>query len=248
MIDFMNEKVGELNKIDGVDCHICLNRGYIYYTDDGYEILSRKCECMKKRNIQRTINSSGLKDNFERYQMDNFETKESFQKHIKELALDFVNNHRKQNAVENYIESWFYIAGQVGSGKSHICTAISSELINQGYNFKYLDFAHDMSRLTNELRSGYVDVREKAEREFETLTNVKILYIDDFLKTNDDRHVFDLINSRYGKNDLITIISSERIFDKNEVGLEGLPSRIYERAGKYYITINKDTNKNWRVK
>jgi len=246
-VDFMNEDVGNLNEVDGVDCQICKNKGIIYFALDDYEIAYKKCLCHKERVNALMIKKSGLEDNFNRYTMDNYISKEAWQMNIKEKANNFIKYHTKKNMLGNNIESWFYIAGQVGSGKSHICTAIVSELAKQGLDFEYLDFAHDMPKLTIELRSGYTDVREKAENKLDRLMNVKVLYIDDFMKTTDDKHVFDLINARYGKNDLITIISSERIFDKREVGLEAMPSRIYERCKEYYVVINKDEKKNMRL-
>lgn len=246
--DFRNETIGDRNNYDGVDCSICKNRGYMNVVIDD-EIQHIKCRCRSQRNVGVVIKKSGLEHNFKRYTLDNYTTEKPFQQEIKQKAIEFIKNHATKNALGHTVEKWFYISGQVGSGKSHICTAISSELIKKGYDFKYLDFAHEMSRITTELRSGYTDVREKAETEFDRLCNVQVLYIDDFMKTADDKHIFDLINSRYGRNNLITIISSERIFDKNEIGYEGTPSRIYERCGnEYYITLGKDINKNMRVK
>jgi len=246
--DFRNEMIGDRNKYDGIECSKCLNRGFIHVVNAYDEIVHEDCICKSQRKIALTIKKSGLEDNFKRYTMDNYNITQPFQQDIKTKALKFIKEHSKKNALGNVIEQWFYISGQVGSGKSHICTAIASELIKQGYDFKYLDFAHEMSRLTTELRSGYPDVREKTEKEFDYLCNVKVLYIDDFMKTSDDKHLFDLINSRYGKNNLITIISSEKVFDKHEIGYEGLPSRIYERCGQeYYITLGKDINKNYRL-
>jgi DNA replication protein DnaC len=247
-LEYLNSKQGNLNEIDGVQCDICNNKGIVYIPIDEFEIGSKKCNCHVRRKIARNIKKSGLADNFERYTFDKFLTEETYQKHIKEKAMHFVKNHKTTNTLKHDIYKWFYIAGQVGSGKSHICTAISKELIEQGYDFIYLDYAHEMQRLTNELRSWYNDVREKAEKRLEELKFVQVLYVDDFMKTSDGKHLFDIINARYGRNNTITIISSENVFDKNDLSTEAIPSRIYERCDGYYLVVNKDANKNMRLK
>lgn len=236
-VNYFNEEIGNLNETDHVQCDICKNRGY-YYILRNDEILSVTCSCMNKRAISRAIDKSGLKDNFERYTFDNYTIKESWQQYAKDKAIEYANTHHSE---------WFVIVGQVGSGKSHLCTAIVSELINQGNDFRYLAFARDMPRLQQRLRSGYMDVKEKAEEEIEALKKVKVLYIDDYLKTNNVDNIFELIDYRYSRNDLITIISSEKSYDEQRKIDEALASRIYERANGYYVKIAKDENKNYRL-
>jgi DNA replication protein DnaC len=247
MLKFWNEQKGNLNEIDGIQCDVCNNRGFYYILKDD-EKLSVKCDCMKRRSIQRIIIKSGLKDNFIRYTFNNFTTENTWQKYIKDTALDFIKNHSKKNALGDVMESWYIVAGQVGSGKSHICTAISKSLIDEGYNFKYFAYATDMPRLQQRLKSGYMDVKEEAEKHLEELKTVRVLYIDDFMKTRDINNVFELIDYRYGKNNLITIISTEKNYEEQRMIDEAVASRIKERTGnKYYITIGKDTNKNVRM-
>ena len=150
-VNYFNEKKGDRNVYDGIDCTHCLNRGYVYVIKDD-EIAYETCSCMTRRKIALTIKKSGLEANFKKYTFDNYNATESWQKHIKKLAMEYVKEPK-----------WFYIAGQVGSGKTHICTAISSALIEKGYDFKYFDYAHDMPRLQRDLKSGWSDTSEKAD-------------------------------------------------------------------------------------
>ena len=83
-----------------------------------------------------------------------------------------------------------------------------------------------------------------------------MLYIDDLFKTGyaqdpsaaDVGIAFDIFNHRY-INDMITIISSERgIEDINDIDA-AIGGRIYEKTepNGYYIGIQKDINKNYRI-
>jgi DNA replication protein DnaC len=86
--------------------------------------------------------------------------------------------------------------------------------------------------------------------------NVKVLYIDDFYKTDsenkptqaDKNIAFELLNFRYNNPDSITIISSElQIRDLLAID-EAVGSRIYERSKDYQINIAPDINKNYRLR
>lgn len=244
-VNIFNETEGQLHKEDGIECEVCRNRGYVYKLLDD-EIVSSNCSCMKQRKIMRVIIKSGLKNDFEQLTFDNFETKEAWQKDLKQQALDYVKNHHFNGLVNgNY---WFMVSGQIGSGKTHICTAISSELIKLGYDFTYLSFARDFPKLQQRLKSGFMDVKEKAEEEMNRLSKVKVLYIDDFLKTRDLSNVFELIDTRYSQDHLITIISTEKTWDEMMSIDEAIVSRIYERTSKkYFKVIGKQTGRNYRL-
>lgn len=235
-VKIVNETVGTLN--DGVDCSKCLNRGY-YETIDGIYIESHKCSCMRQRKINRQIKESGLYESFEHYTLDSF-------------TIDTPHHLYMKNKAQSYISSggvnWFVAAGQVGSGKTHICTAISKYFIERGMNFKYLSFAQDMPRLTSRMNSGYIDVKDKAENEFDELKNVKVLYIDDYLKSVKSDKIFELINHRYADKSLITIISTEKTLSEQKNIDEATASRIYERCNGYWIDIQKGDGKNYRFK
>ena len=104
---------------------------------------------------------------------------------------------------QNSGDSWFYAAGQSGSGKTHICTAICTRFISTGRLVKYKVWRN----LFHELQSNQFDETEYKNK-FKSICDTDILYIDDFLKSNSNNSkfsdelnfAFEIINSRYNAN------------------------------------------------
>lgn len=239
-LERLNNQKGNLTDYD---CDICLNKGLVYskVLINGYEeIIVNDCECQTIRKINRTIKDSGLQEQFVNQTLNNFKVSEKWQKEIIKRAVEFIDEG------SNY---WFYIGGQIGSGKTHISTAISKELIDKGNTFKYLRYASDFTSLQKRMRSGYPDIRENAEHEMNMLLNVDVLYIDDLLKIKNTDNLFELIDGRYIR-DKITIFSSElRLREINNIDA-AIGTRIYEKTkhGKYLIQIDNDNQKNYRLR
>lgn len=221
-----------LNDYDlgGYDCAKCGNTGTITHQENGI-LYSKECDCMMIRRSMRRIRNSGMTDMLSRYTLDNFiETAET--KTIKDQAKQFIGD-----------SGWWYIAGRSGSGKTHICTAICSEIIKQGIEVYYMSWRDESVNL----KASVNDV-EYYDKRMKKLKTVSVLYIDDFLKAGDSdadiRLAFEILNARYNDRKLRTIISSEReletLFDRDEA----LAGRIYERAINYNI---KSPKKNWRI-
>ena len=227
--EYRNSQEGHLKYYD---CPICKNRGFIWYADN-LLVGSKTCECMPKRKINRRLAESGLAYDFKRYRLDNFKNKKSYHKIMYDKAIKFIDNPTQA----------IYYGGQVGSGKSHICTAISKHMIEKGYEFEYLKYADEFITLLQQ-KTDY-DKAEEAIKRLKYLYNVKVLYIDDFLKSGRHLDCFTLIDSRY-KNDLITIISSEIYLE--DIQDEGIRSRIYEMCHGNVIRIERDEVKNERLK
>lgn len=221
-----------LNDYDlgGYDCAKCGNTGTITHQENGI-LYSKECDCMMIRRSMRRIRNSGMTDMLSRYTLDNFtETEET--KPIKDQAKQFIGD-----------SGWWYIAGRSGSGKTHICTAICSEIIKQGIEVYYMSWRDESVNL-----KASVNDAEYYDKRMKKLKTVSVLYIDDFLKAGDSdadiRLAFEILNARYNDRKLRTIISSEReletLFDRDEA----LAGRIYERAINYNI---KSPKKNWRI-
>jgi len=237
-IKIYNSEPGELT---GYDCNKCKNRGYSMILKDGKEYM-RECECMTiRRNLAR-IERSGLGGIMNNYTFDSYQTSEPWQKQARGIALDFVKNHK---------ENWFFAGGQVGCGKTHLCTAIVRDLIIQGVSAKYM-----LWRDEGVMLKAAVTDSEKYSALIKPLKEEKLLYIDDFFKTErgkkptaaDINIAAEIINYRYINPDLITIISSERTIDDITDIDEAVGSRIYERSRKYCLFIDNDKNKNYRMK
>ena len=129
---------------------------------------------------------------------------------------------------------WFYISGKSGSGKTHICTAICSRLMEQGKAVRYMLW-RDASA---ELKGLLTDAEEYQDR-IRKLKTVPVLYIDDFLKGGhseaDMRLAFEILNSRYNDSRLRTVISSElSLFEILNLD-EAVGGRIFERSKGFVL-------------
>lgn len=235
-VKVMNEAEGSLQ---GYNCNICHNKGIVYMRR-GEEIVSKDCECMKTRESLDRIKKSGLSNLLDKYTFGAYRTDSDFQKLIKGKALTFLKNNAK----------WFFIGGQIGCGKSHICTAIVGELLKQGKSARYMQWRDDVVNLKSHANSYEYEVLIKPFK------NAEVLYIDDLFKTRagefptsaDVNIAFEIINQRYINPDFITIISSERtISDMLKID-EAVVSRICEYAGEYTINVASDIHKNYRLR
>lgn len=217
--------------LGGVDCPICNNTGHLLYRKDGITY-AKECECMNKRRFLRRVKKSGMDDMLSRYTFDLYETPTAEWADIKQTAEAFCE-------AEN---GWFFICGQSGSGKTHICTAICSKLIDKCdvYYMAWRDESRQLKALMN---------TEELDQRLDQLKRVEVLYIDDFLKGGandaDIRLAFEIINARYNDTRLRTIISTEATLETLLRIDEALGSRIIERSRGYRCRSPKE---NWRLK
>lgn len=229
-----NEKEGTLS---GERCPVCKNKGYIALVKDGFTVL-RPCKCMTAREAMRNIERSGLKNVIDRYTFDTFETDNPIAEGMKQTAQAFLKSQ----------DAWMYMGGQVGCGKTHICTAVCGELLKAGKQVVYMlwkDEATKLKSLVNE---------PEYEDEIGKYKFCEVLYIDDLLKPvksdsvtgADVRLLFEIINSRYaGRRQ--TIISSERLMSEI-IEIDGATgSRIYQMAKGYTVGIPNGKGKNRRL-
>lgn len=219
--------------LDNFDCPFCNNTGNITARDEKGILWSRECECMKKRRSIRRIKTSGLQDMVERYSFKNYRTDTRQQEGIKQRAQEFITSD---------VEA-FFISGRPGSGKTHICTAICSELINEGWDVKYMMWRTDGAEL-----KAMITEREEYKRAIRKLRDVQVLYIDDFFKgavsDGDINLAFAILNERYNSKGKKTIISSERSMQDILRIDDAIGGRIAERARGFII---QSPNENWRT-
>lgn len=240
-VDDYNNSEGNLHESDGYNCKICKNKGLIArLNENGYEVY-RECSCKKIRATLKRAERSGLGSILTEYTFNKFIDTEDWQKEVKNKAQAFCSDD---------MAKWFFIGGQVGSGKSHICTAICGHYIKAGQEVRYMIWAEESKRLKAVVNDvSYQDLM----REYK---DVDVLYIDDFLKvrngesptTADINLAFEIINHRLLEGDKVTIISSEKLLDEIMEYDEATMSRIYQKAGQYKINISKDRSKNYRLK
>jgi DNA replication protein DnaC len=243
-IEMLNNQEGTMHIKDGINCEKCKNKGHVYFRDEFGEIKVKNCpECYNKRITFRNIEKSGLKKQFEVYDLTKFNASEDYQVHMKRKAMEYIKE------VLNGNKFWFMITGLAGVGKSHICTGIAKELINKNKRIKYISYV-DLVELYKRYMSGFIEVKDSAEVEFSELKGVEILYIDDYLKVSNVSldFIYELINYRYS-NDLITIFSTERKSSEQMDFDSAITSRIYEKTnkGKYLIEIANKDERNYRI-
>lgn len=238
--DHRNSLKGNLS---GYDCPKCLNRGINYLVRDG-EVIGRQCACAEIRADIRRFKNSGLSGLLDSCTFDLFQSPEEWQRSMRRLARQFVTESATSG-------KWFYAGGQVGSGKTHLCTAIAGELLHSGKSARYMLWRDDVVQL-----KACVNDDVAYSKLINPLKSATVLYIDDLFKTaagkrptDADIHIaFELLNHRYINRQLITILSSEWSVDDLIDIDEAVGSRIYERTKEYCLFIPRDKGRNWRLK
>lgn len=226
-------------KEDGFFCEKCKNKGVIGIIEQQggmWYQSSIPCECQEIRRNKANIAASGLV-NIKK--LDTFSTNEVWQKSIKQKAMEFLQQTECK---------CFYIGGQTGAGKTHLCSGIAWELSQRGMSLKYLCWADEVKALTDFNNAQRFD-------RIEEMRNADALYIDDLLKPcgngfmKSEIHLaFEIIDSRYRSQNKITIISSEHIMSQLIYIDQATAGRISEMSGNFCIGINEDVKKNQRIR
>ena len=235
-IDRFNSREGDLV---GFDCKKCKNRGSIAVKDKNGRMAIEPCACRQIRKAKRLIKESGINN---QYLLSDFIVTSPYQKDMLLKAKEFLLNP---------IGKWFYMSGQNGIGKTMLCTAMVNELLNRYIPCKYMlwrDQSLQLKALANNAEEYLAIIKP--------LKEIEVLYIDDFLKTEQGKNptsadmnlAFELLNYRYNTKDLITIISCERSLTEVTNIDEAVGTRIYQRIDKFNTYIAKDRNKNYRLK
>ena len=249
-VDDYNNEEGRLQEEDGYNCPACKNRGDVAelaeYPPGCWQMHMRTCRCMDTRASIRRMNASGLGNIIRDCTFAKFEATEPWQKAIKGAAMEYVKEET----------GWFSIGGQSGCGKTHICTAISRELLLGGRTVAYMLWQDDVAKL----KAVSLEAEER-DRIMNRLKKSEVLYIDDLFKpardhmgvkqrptTADVRIAFEIINYRYLDPKLRTIISSEWSQDELLDIDEATGGRIFEKAGKYGFSIAEDRRRNYRTR
>ena len=236
---------------DGIDCPKCLNRGFsMVVVYDGKRLPTleyRWCDCSRQRVYARTLRESGLQKAVMRYRLDNFDAIEPWQHVMFHKAKQYIEHGAGEG-------NWFYAGGQSGSGKTHICTAIASELMKIG-TLRYIVWPQTAKTLC-----GISDDAVEYGIKLNEIQTSNFLYIDDFFKpvfrsngmeamatAPEVRLAYDIINYRYNK-ELPTIISSEWFSSELCEIDEATAGRIAEACGEYKVDIARKPERNHRIR
>lgn len=204
-------------------CEICKDKEIIEWEEDGY-IYSKDCECLvKKRNLEKTkkhIEQSGLVNVLNTLTFNSYKADTTTRKTLKERATKYLKS-----------DSWWFISGYAGVGKTHITTAICGELINQGKSVYYMNWKDESIELKMSM------TEEEYGKKIKFLTEVDVLYIDDLLKgrikETDIDLLYMIINGRYSK-DKKTLISTEKSLKELREIDEAIAGRLYQKTDKEY--------------
>lgn len=249
-VDRFNTSIGHLNDEDGYDCKLCLNRGYTAILREGMAgVLSEAwvpCRCQEIRKSIMRMRRSGLEASIRDYTLDKFEVKADWQREMVRAARDFLENGVPEGR-------WFFMCGQPGCGKTHICTAIARKLLYDRPVY-YMVWPTESKRL-----KAIVNEADEYAQAMRKLESIDVLYIDDLFKPvkNDEgkimppngpdmRLAFEILNYRY-INRLVTIISTEWYLDELLDFDEATASRIAERSAGYKLMIARDKARNYRI-
>lgn len=248
-VAFAKMKAESYNKtqgdLTGIDCPKCQNRGNIAVPKDDGNISFGECGCMKARRSVWKMEKSGLKNVIKEMTFERFQAAEDWQKQIKQGAMNYADS----------LDGWMLFCGQVGGGKSHLCTAVCRQRLLAGDEVYYMPWRDDIARL----KALGLD-NEQREKMISEMKTAQILYIDDLFKTGraadnsvqrptsaDINVAFEIINYRY-VNRLSTIISTEST-PQELIGIdEATASRIIEMAKGHTFQISRNANRNYRLR
>lgn len=233
-------KVYEPVEAENPRCELCGDVGYRFYWQDGYH-MAEECECLGRIQAEEKMRKAGVDRNMT---FDTFCLNQPWQEEMSAKAMEY--------ALGGYLSGqWFFAGGQVGCGKTHICTAIVNELTKSNIGCRYMTWREESVQL-----KALVNEHQEYHDRIMELCNAPVLYIDDLFKTQagmrptqaDVNLAFQILNHRYQDKKWVTIISTEY----TTAGLiaidEAVGSRIYERSKAYRVEIEKDMTKNYRLK
>lgn len=249
--DSYNKEIGDRHLLDGYDCPICKNKGQVAVVVEYngiYSDTNRLCVCDEIRKQRLRLKKAGLLHQVDTLTFDAYQTPDKWQSIIKNKAMQFCQDDEHR---------FFFIGGQSGAGKTHICTAITAHYINQGKKARYMVWFDEANKL-----KGLVTEPGEYAQVMDEIKKTDVLYIDDLFKPikgangqvtppsyADIRLAMEIINYRYNNPGLVTIISGERTIDELIYLDEALAGRISQlsKEGGYCINLKNDSSKNWRL-
>ncbi len=235
----LSENLKEGN-LEGGDCKICRNKGYIVGYTNGYE-WQKECSCMAQRRAKECLKLSEYEEYITSKTFDNFNCEDDQHRYALSQARKFL----KQNKYP-----FLYIGGTTGTGKSHLTVAVYYKLVQQGYVGEFVKWENEYSSLNAERFSDPVAFKKRMNK----LKYSEVLLIDDILWNEEQKQpspaewkvAKEILDERSIRG-LKTLMSSnynlKELFNLNQV----VGGRISEFTGglnNFAIELN---GKNYRM-
>ena len=210
----------------------------------------RECECQKARKSEKRIRESGLADEIKSKTFSSFKAETDWQRGMKERAVAYGKAYFKAKETGKKLP-WLFIAGNPGTGKTHLCTALCGAMLKKNVPVCYMQWVTESRRLRAIANEPDFDAQ------ISPYIDVDVLYIDDLFKQPGHQEIrvtdaegkvlFEILNNRYIQNKA-TIISTEWYLETELMSLDdGTFSRVYERAKGFTVSIERGKDKNVRI-
>jgi len=220
-------------EVPNYECERCQDRGaYPVMCEDGIERY-QLCACRERKRQQRLAERAREQlcaelGKFASCNFESFDTKRvlsgtmQWGTMVVTVEQQRVLLHTAVHVCQRYAETldgWLWLAGSVGTGKTHLAAAIMSQAAERGVLSKYV-VAPDVLAL---IRGGYAS--GQAEEHIDEIKNVELLWIDDIgvekLTEWVEETLYRVINYRM-------MHEKPTIFTSN-IRLEDMPGRIASR-------------------
>ena len=225
------------------NCNLC-DHGVIHRRDENGIIYSHPCQCRDRAVIRKRLRRAGLDQLAEKCTLVNFQAEAQWQNEVKALAERYVAEKAWRDG------KGFFLAGQSGSGKTHVAVGIASAATEAGAKPQYLRWNAEATRI----KSLITDPEAYRDAIYPYISE-NLLLIDDLWKVAptqaDLRLAFELLDLRLADRKP-TIVTSEWTLGEISGMLDGageaVAGRIFEQATPYVLEISriKDRNYRWR--
>ena len=231
-----------LNPLKENPCDSCLSghkNGRFHYIDkDGYSFMyvcPKRYTCSKidkyhSKRIECITKASRLPNYLLTRSIENFTISEWWQHNLMTTLSMWTYTDNK----------WVCLTGGPGTGKTHVCAALSVDLLNQGIEVFYTYYAELIEW-----------VRYHNEPYIEKAKNVSVLFLDDLYKGNtgfqEVKAIANIINYRYTHN-LVTLITTEKTPDELFEIDQATTGRIIDRCNGCWVDLPHDKESDYRIR